>query len=127
MTAYFIKYLATAKFILLKKQSVVLWKWCKSTYVKEVIKHSKTLFSNKRIPENSNRFLVLYFQPVNVKLSLKLSGKNVSYYITRILSMEGSHLWIVDKLMNECLLLHSPVLFYFFHSLIWNPVYCLKL
>ena len=86
------KYFAAAKFILPKKQSVVLWKRCKSIYVKEVIKHSKTSFSNKTILENSNKFPALYLQPVNLKVLLKLSGKNVSYYITRILSMEGLHL-----------------------------------
>ena len=56
------------------------------------------LFKQKKISENSKKFSTPCFQSVDLRESLNISEKKMSYHF--ILFMKGSHLWIVELRMK---------------------------
>ena len=67
--------------------------WFKSAYVKEVISPIQNFVVKPKRPlKIKNIFLVLYLQRVDLRVSLKLSEKKVSYLFTRILAIMRSHI-----------------------------------
>ena len=61
------RYLPTAIFIILQKRSVVIWYWCKSACVKEVLNPvQKVIFKPKRSLKNFKKFPSTCMQRVDL-------------------------------------------------------------
>ena len=84
LTTYFKKYLATENFIIPKKKTIVFLR-CWRKFISKNSNEDTRYFQTKNIPENSKLCLVFCFQPVDLKVPLKLSEKNNWYHFKSIL------------------------------------------